>query len=381
MKRLLILLSIFFTASFVFAGGAQETQTSSASVKVHSDSNSSDNPDWLVENTEDHIIVLDNRGNEVTIKKPVKKIISLGMGELYSCARAIDAKELIISVNSYVSRNLVFFPDFANLPVISDSQDGVDQEKILEMDPDVIFMKNEFYGQINDTIRDSYPTVYIAFDKPEDIEMFGAIVGKEDEAAEYFEWMNGYLNMIDSRISQLAEEDYQDVFVFYGGEYGMTPPPPYGTFGKANLRNEIIRRAGGINIAENLDGDWITVDPEWLIEKDPEMIVREFYITTSSPAMGYSVSNHSDAATMLQTLIKQPAIEATTAVKTGNVSMIFGDIFEDSWFVGVAYLAKLFHPDLFEDLDPVKMHQEFLNHFQGLDYDMNTQGVFVESLK
>ena len=44
--------------------------------------------------------------------------------------------------------------------------------------------------------------------------------------------------------------------------------------------------------------------------------------------------------------------------------------------IGAAYMAKLFHPGLFEDLDPEALHQEYLN-MQGLDYDLNLHGVFL----
>ncbi len=40
-------------------------------------------------------------------------------------------------------------------------------------------------------------------------------------------------------------------------------------------------------------------------------------------------------------------------------------------------MAKWFYPDLFEDLDPQAIHQEYLTRFQGLDYDLDEYGVFV----
>ena len=40
-------------------------------------------------------------------------------------------------------------------------------------------------------------------------------------------------------------------------------------------------------------------------------------------------------------------------------------------------MAKWFHPELFEDLDPQAIHQEFLTEFQRLDYDLDERGVFV----
>ena len=40
-------------------------------------------------------------------------------------------------------------------------------------------------------------------------------------------------------------------------------------------------------------------------------------------------------------------------------------------------MAKWFHPDLFKDLDPEAIHQEYLTRFQNLDYDLDKNGVFV----
>jgi iron complex transport system substrate-binding protein len=48
-----------------------------------------------------------------------------------------------------------------------------------------------------------------------------------------------------------------------------------------------------------------------------------------------------------------------------------------TFFIGVAYLAKFFYPDLFTDLDPQAIHQEYLTRFQRLDYDLDKHGVFV----
>jgi iron complex transport system substrate-binding protein len=45
--------------------------------------------------------------------------------------------------------------------------------------------------------------------------------------------------------------------------------------------------------------------------------------------------------------------------------------------VGIAYWAKWFHPELFSDLDPKVIHQEYLTDFLGIDYDLDEHGVFV----
>ena len=47
------------------------------------------------------------------------------------------------------------------------------------------------------------------------------------------------------------------------------------------------------------------------------------------------------------------------------------------FFLGVGYMAKLLHPDLFVDFDPQAIHQEYLDRFQRIDYDLDEHGIFV----
>lgn len=46
----------------------------------------------------------------------------------------------------------------------------------------------------------------------------------------------------------------------------------------------------------------------------------------------------------------------------------------------IPYMAKALHPDIFDNLDPKEIHQQYLTEFQGLDYDVSEHGVFVYPL-
>ncbi|NYT10286.1 MAG: ABC transporter substrate-binding protein, partial [Methanosarcinales archaeon] len=45
--------------------------------------------------------------------------------------------------------------------------------------------------------------------------------------------------------------------------------------------------------------------------------------------------------------------------------------------IGVLYFAKWLYPDLFGDLDPEQVHQEYIDRFQNVDYDLKEHGAFV----
>ena len=76
--------------------------------------------------------------------------------------------------------------------------------------------------------------------------------------------------------------------------------------------------------------------------------------------------------------MSRPGFDKITAVKNGNVYIVGQELVGGPrTLVAVAYMAKWFHPELFGDLDPKAIHQEWLTRFQGLDYDLNKHGVFV----
>jgi len=64
-------------------------------------------------------------------------------------------------------------------------------------------------------------------------------------------------------------------------------------------------------------------------------------------------------------------------MKDDKVYVIIKELTGNKHFLAIGYLAKWFYPDLFEDLDPQAIHQEYLTRFQGLDYSLGEHGVFV----
>jgi iron complex transport system substrate-binding protein len=308
-------------------------------------------------------------------------MVSNGMGSAFAAVRAIDAEDKVGASSEYVRRNAVFFPGISKLPSISTGL-NVDNELVVELNPSFILTSPFTAEQFSEPVRNTIPMVQLKFNSTDDYLILGKLLGREAEARAFVDWIEGYTDIIDERIASLSPGEYKEVFIYYGGEYGMAPPPPYGTFGTDNaLRNDLIRRAGGRSMSESIPGEWITVDPEWIVERNPSLVIREVYIISDAPEMGYSVHGYERVSALLDTIITQPAFEASEAVKTSQVHLIYGDIVTDSWFISLVYFAKWFHPELFKDLDPEAMHQEYLSRFQKQDFDVRNQGVFAYSME
>jgi iron complex transport system substrate-binding protein len=150
------------------------------------------------------------------------------------------------------------------------------------------------------------------------------------------------------------------------------------TVAKGSGYSEAVEIAGGINIAADLVGGWQgvlpKVDPEWVLEQNPDVIIGLSFTG------GYETDDENVMEARYDEVLGTPGFEHINAVKNDRVYVAHYILIYapgPGYQVGVAYMAKWLHPDLFEDLDPQAVHQDYIDRFQGIDFDVRTQGVFV----
>ena len=204
--------------------------------------------------------------------------------------------------------------------------------------------------------------------------ILGYLLDKRGEAEQFCDFYQEYIDeMIGGRLSEISESDKQRVYLEHlGDNMAMT----IGSSG-----HEICLAAGGMNIATDLpdlpEKQIVKVDPEWLIEENPDVIVKIVYCGKSG-LCGYGGDDPQEMKQLREELMNRSGWEGMTAVTTDRVYMIDRDLFGSTAnFVSITYLAKWLYPDLFEDLDPEAFHQEYLTEYQRLDYDLSEHGVFV----
>ena len=328
------------------------------------------------------LTLLDSTDRVVTVQKPVESIVSVshGVGSAM-VVKALEADDKVIGIPEHMKDMTTFFPEMSKLPSVG-TWDYPDYEKILEFDPDIVLATYISPEDVEEKLEPEITVISLNCGGPlrytQDVKKLGYILGKKDRADEYIDWYKSYVDTIVGKVEGLSDDDKPRVFDFYGGEWGMSEGPPYGTSGRENfIVLPLIEMAGGINIASDLPGDWITVDAEWVITQNPDVIIREIFPEVSGPIVGYDTDDPLEVIAMREDIMNQPAFELTDAVKEGDVYLCYGSFIERDWFIGLTYMAKWFHPELFEDLNPQEFHQEFLSEFQRLDYDLTERGVFV----
>jgi iron complex transport system substrate-binding protein len=334
----------------------------------------------IIVGKEKELTIIDQADRTVTVNKPIKAIVSCGPG-VSQTLRTLKAKDRIVGVSTYETQMNVLFPELRKLPATTTAAGhyDLDYEKIYELDPDIFIIyapTSEYLPKFQEIVDKldltGIKVLGLTFFDPatvvENTEKLGYILGKREEAEEFIDWYEGYLNKIEEKVEGLSPDDKPRVFYQYYREYL--------TCTRDTPSHNLIAGAGGINIATDLPGRYPTVDPEWVMEQNPEIIVRVTWDGQAS--CGYDEDDPTEMKALRDVIMNRPELANVTAVKTGRVYVYSVEMGESlQVFIGIGYMAKWFHPTLFEDLNPKTIHQEYLTRFQGLDYDLDKHGVFV----
>lgn len=320
------------------------------------------------------LTILDNDGDAVIIPRPVKRVIPDHMTSL-AAMRVLDAQDMIVGIDTYAEKHIgsTFLQGLTDLPAIGDFFNP-DYEAIISLRPDVYLAYRSSYGQGGKkTLKEKLPGVtvietgYYTPYNPEnltlDIRKLGYILGKRERAEAYIDWYNGYLNMIRQRVEELPEDRKPRVY----------PAPGWDLYNSiANFKLADI--AGGINICAGLGPTYVTVDPEWVIKQNPNVILKQSFASTA-----YDTDDASGMMAERDAILNRAELDKVDAVKKGRVylwHMYTSGMFPND-IITIAYIAKWLHSDLFADLNPHAVHQEYLDRFTTLDFDVKIHGVFV----
>ncbi len=202
-------------------------------------------------------------------------------------------------------------------------------------------------------------------------------------ATEYANWILNLTTTISTKINENVL-DAQRLKVL------LTNSPTLGSaraYVALDTLGQACILAGGSNIAQAPAGSTafsVTLDNEWILQQDPDYIflhtVRYTYGGgTQEPAQGIDAADPTGMKNVLEQYMSQPAFANLKAVTNNNVYIIAGDFRNNAMggTLGAVYMAKVLYPNLFWDLNPQAIHQEYLTHFLGLTYDLDTQGVYL----
>jgi iron complex transport system substrate-binding protein len=319
-----------------------------------------------------------NVNDEVAkVKHPLNRIVIV-YDNTAEIIRILGAQDRVVGVDSQDGSSIqgypLYFPEFNKTPSIGLRKD-CDAEKVLELKPDAIIVhaKNEMAcpeiekkldGADIDVVRlgtwESHTAVPALM-------ILAYMLDGVDNATRYREWQSSYLDMVKERISEIPQEERVRVFVDRPGNT---------TVSKGSGYSEAVELAGGINIASDLEGGFQNVlppvDTEWVLEQNPDAIIGLSWYG------GYEADDEAVLKARYDQIMGTTGFNETNAAHDGKVYVTyFINTLGPGYHIGVLYFAKWLYPELFQDLDPVAVHQEYIDKFQNVDYDLKEHGIFV----
>jgi len=303
------------------------------------------------EGTDDIISIVDGTGKSVNVSLPVERIVSI-TSRASEIIYALGSEDKIVGRDSYS-----FYPSsLKDVPVVAESSYSPNIELIHKIDPDLVIADSMLSEDDRKKIEAAGIPVIVetALDSTT-IEAFvshlGILLERVEQAQELINFIKKYEDIVKERTENLKSEDKPAVYI----EIGY----PYSTMASATTFHNLTIAAGGINIAASQPIKYPTMDPEWVVERDPDIIFSYASNTAEENLTDKMKEIHDE-------ILSRSELSDVKAVKNGRV-YILGDpvAWGISSVVGDLYLAKWFHPDLFEDIDPELVHKELLQKFFG----------------
>ena len=333
---------------------------------------------------ESKLTLVDSSGRIVTVNKPVESIVFM----LKANAEAI---KILGAWDRVVGRDIgttdeIFFPGVSELPVTS-GPGGYDvyYETVFELDPDIFLTAVVPVPGLEDvvaTLEPEIPVVALNFYEPhtmvENTRKLRYVLNTEEDGEEFIAFYEGVIDDLAEETAGLSEEEPK-VFLKVCGWTPEALSTFTDTMPGIKYQMEI---AGSINIADEEEFGELEfvpeVDKEWLIEQNPDIVTAMIWEVYYPGALGFEVDDTSVAEATREEIMAMDVFAGGKAVEDGKVYLYEDNLMNTPRFVvGVAYMAKWFHPTLFSELDPRAIHQQYLTDFMRIDYDLSEHGVFV----
>ncbi len=244
--------------------------------------------------------VTDDAGRKVTLAKEPRRIVSLSSSNT-EILFALGLGDRVVGVDEYSD-----FPPAAREKPKVGSFVKPDMEKILVLEPDLILGTEMHVKTAIPELEKRGLVAMVVNPKKVDavlegIRLVGRVTGRQKEAETLVGGMQSRIAAVEARWKGSAP-----VRTFF-----ELSPELY-TAGPGSFVDDMIRVAGGSNVAEGAGKEWPQLNQESLFLADPEVIL---------------LADHgSDGGQSPQTVAARPGWKQVTAIKTGRIFEIDPDL-------------------------------------------------------
>lgn len=285
------------------------------------------------------VTITDSTGKTITLPAAASRIIVTN-SDAAEVLIALGAKDKIVGIVNTVNNTPLMASLLGNVTSVG-VWDNPSIEDIIALRPDVVVSYASWkpknlaqFEAANITLvqLDCYKMDNIT----SDIAKMGAIAGEEDNATAYVQFIEENMGNVTSRIANVSDADKPSVY----WEQNTTTIT---TAGKGSGGDTLIRMSGGSNIAGNQTQMYPQVSAEWVVQSNPDVIVRN---------VGY-VKSEAYMAGKIGEICNRTGMDSVNAVVNGRVYIMSTAVaYGPKGFMGMLYMGKILYPDRFADVDP-----------------------------
>ena len=245
---------------------------------------------------EEGITVTDSTGRVTVLTEPADRVVALTASDV-EILYALGAGDTLVGRGEYCDYPAEVF----ELPVVASGAE-TSVEQILSLAPDVVIMAKmaQTVEQVNALENAG---VHVIVSDAQDIagvyqviEMIGAIVGRNDEAAALVSGMQTAFADIAANTEDTGKTVYFEVSPL---EWGLW------TAGADTFMDELAQMCGLTNAFADVSG-WVGISEEQVLARDPD------YIVTITMYFG-------EGPTPVEEIMSRPAWQGLKAVQNGNI--------------------------------------------------------------
>jgi iron complex transport system substrate-binding protein len=259
--------------------------------------------------TSKYIYIKDDTGNTVRIPKEIKKIISLA-SSITEILYSLNMGDKIVGRDSGSN-----YPSDANDIEVVATFEGIDLEKVLAKDPDIIIMDRtlDLSDKNYNKMIDYGLSVFRVYPKNlqemlDNIELIGKVVDNKDTAEALVSDLETRIDTVRTRGDSFTIKPKVIHVIYYGGPEGGSP----WVGSTSTISGDLISIAGGEVVVKDGQGFSLQRSVEQIIGYNPDIIFTSQDDTWPTPSR--------DA------ILNDEALENVNAVKNDKVIDINADL-------------------------------------------------------
>lgn len=306
------------------------------------------------------IVIEDQLGKEIVLDGIPERVATTVMPFPYIFYAVVGNTDHLVGCNpssiiAYEDSTLKYmYPELADANTdFVDTSFVVNVEELLKLEPDVVFQWNYMGDEIEKMEAVGIKVVALQYGSLEDLETWIRIIGKmydkEERAEDLISYFHDSVGEVTDKINTLTPEDYKNILMM-SDNLKVT--------GKG-FSKYYVEKSGAVNLAGDLSGEELNVNMEQIYQWNPDII----YIGNFTSLQPSDIVNHKLEGqdwSVLDAVSKKQVYKIPIGGYRWDPPGVETPLM-------VKWMAKIQHPQLFEDMDMRREVSDFYKKVYGFE--------------